>query len=73
MYSFFGGYLFVFGGLECDGHFFAYGAHFVFLRNVWIQTQRSAVASRCATNLVATHLPYLATHLPMLYSYIRVQ
>jgi hypothetical protein len=46
-----------------------YVAQFVFLRDVWIRTQRTAVASRCATNL-ATHIPnshlspYLATHLP---------
>ncbi len=31
-------------------------AHFVFLRYVWIGTQRAALASRRATNL-ATHLP----------------
>jgi hypothetical protein len=42
------------GGLECV-------AHFVFLGDVWIRTQRAAVSSRCATNL-ATHLP-IATHL----------
>ncbi len=45
-----------FGGLECVGHSFAYVAHFVFLRDVWIRTQRAAVASRRATNL-ATYLP----------------
>ncbi len=28
-----------FGGLEFVGHSFAYVAHFVFLMNVWIQTQ----------------------------------
>jgi hypothetical protein len=33
-----------------------YVAHFVFLRDVWIGTQRAAVGSRRATNL-ATHLP----------------
>ncbi len=33
-----------------------YVAQFVFLRDVWIRTQRTAVASRCATNL-ATHFP----------------
>ncbi len=33
----------------------AYVAHFVFLRDVWMRTQRAAVASRRATNL-ATHL-----------------
>ncbi len=51
----------MFCGLELVGHSFAYVAHFVFLRDVWIRTQRAAVASRRATNL-ATHLP-LATHL----------
>jgi hypothetical protein len=45
-----------FGGLECDGHSLAHAAHFVFLRDVWIRTQRAAVACRCATNLY-THLP----------------
>jgi hypothetical protein len=34
----------------------AYVVHFVFLRDVWIRTQRAAVASRRATNL-PTHLP----------------
>jgi len=48
-------YIFFFGGLECVGHSCAYVAYFVFLRDVWIRTQRAAVASRCATNLV-THL-----------------
>jgi hypothetical protein len=38
---------------------FAYVAHFVFMRDVWIRTQRAAVASRRATNLSA-HLPILA-------------
>jgi hypothetical protein len=42
-----------FGGLECDGRFFAYVAHFIFLRDVWIRTQRSAVARRLATNLAS--------------------
>ncbi len=37
------------------GHSFAYVAHFVFLGDIWIRTQRAAVASKCATNL-ATHL-----------------
>jgi hypothetical protein len=47
-------------------HSFAYVAHFIVLRDVWIRTQRAAVANRCTTNL-ATHLSpsfYLATHLP---------
>ncbi len=47
-----------FGGLECVGHSFAYVAHFVILGDVWIRTQRAAVASR-ATNL-ATHLPIVS-------------
>jgi hypothetical protein len=53
------------GGLKCVSHSFAYVTYFVFLRDVWIRTQRAAVASRRATNL-ATHLPspYLtANHL----------
>ncbi len=41
------------GGLECVRHYFA---HFAFLIDVWIRTQRAAVACRRATNL-ATHLP----------------
>jgi hypothetical protein len=55
----------LFGGLECVTHSFAYVAYFVFLRDVWIRTQRAGVASRCATNLAA-HLRNLATHLPNL-------
>jgi hypothetical protein len=51
------------GGLECVGHSFAYVAHFVFLRDVWIRTQRAAVASRRATNLACHPSPFLATHL----------
>jgi hypothetical protein len=43
-------------GLQCVGHSFAYVALFVFERNLWIRTQRHAVARRHATNL-ATHLP----------------
>jgi hypothetical protein len=42
-------------GLVCVGHFLAYVAHFEFLRDVWIQTQRAAIVSRRAKNL-ATHL-----------------
>ncbi len=66
----------LFGRLECVAHSFAYVAPFVFLRDVWVRTQRDVVASRRASNL-ATHLPklapisllshlsfYLATHLP---------
>ena len=51
-------FFYLFGGLECVGHSFADVAHFVFLRVVWIRTQRAAVASRRDTNL-ATHLPVL--------------
>jgi hypothetical protein len=56
-----------FGGLEFVSQSFV--AHFVFLRNVWIRTQRAAVASRRVTNL-ATHLPNLATHLPNLATHL---
>jgi len=50
-------FLFIFfGGLEFIGHFFAYVAHFIFLRGVWIRAQRAAVAFRRVTNL-ATQLP----------------
>jgi hypothetical protein len=34
-----------FGGLECVGHSYAYVARFVVLRDVWILTQRAAVAT----------------------------
>jgi hypothetical protein len=34
-----------FGGLECVGHSFAYVAHILFLRDVWIRAQRAAVAT----------------------------
>ncbi len=34
-----------FGGLEYVGYFLDYVAHFVFLRDVWIRTQRAAVVS----------------------------
>jgi hypothetical protein len=46
------------GGLECVHHSFAYFAHFVLLRDVWIRTQGAVVASRSTTNL-ATHLPFI--------------
>jgi hypothetical protein len=52
LYSFF---RIFFGGLVCVGRSFVNVAHFVFLRDVWIRTQRAAIASRRATNL-ATHL-----------------
>jgi hypothetical protein len=46
-------FLFVYflAGFECVGHSFAYVAHYVFLRDVCIGTQRAAAASRRATNL----------------------
>jgi hypothetical protein len=47
-------FVYFFGGLECVGHSFAYIAHFLFLGDIWIRTQRATIASRCATNL-ATH------------------
>jgi hypothetical protein len=57
--------------------FFAYFAHFLFLRDVLIRSQRAAGASKCAANLtthlpnLATHLsPYLATHLTNLATYL---
>jgi hypothetical protein len=40
--------------VECVGHSFANVAYFVFMRDVYIQTQRAAVAGRRDTNL-ATH------------------
>jgi hypothetical protein len=43
-----------FGGLECVGP--SYVAHFVFVRDVRIRTQRATVESRRASSL-ATHLP----------------
>ncbi len=61
-------FFFFFGGLECVGHSFAYVAQLWFLRDVWIRTQSTAVASWRATDL-ATHPSklshpslYLATH-----------
>ncbi len=52
-------FLYIFGGLECVGHSFANVAHFIFLRDVWIRTQRDVVARRRSTNL-ATHVPQLS-------------
>jgi hypothetical protein len=49
-------FVYLFGGLECVGPSLAYVTHFVFLRDVWIQTQKAAAASRRTSNL-ATHLP----------------
>ncbi len=39
-----------FGGLECFSHSFAYAAHCLFLRNVWIRTQRAAVMEEIWSN-----------------------
>jgi hypothetical protein len=44
----------------------AYVAYCVFLRDVWIRTQRAAVTSRGATNL-ATHLPSIFTQIYVLH------
>jgi hypothetical protein len=44
-------YLNFFSGLEYVGHSFAYVAQFAFLRDVWIQTQRAAVASKARYQL----------------------
>jgi hypothetical protein len=38
-----------------------YGAHLVFLRDVWIGTQRAAVASRRATSLATHSLKFFDT------------
>jgi hypothetical protein len=48
--------------MECVGHSFAIVALFVFLKDVWIRTQRAAIASRRATKLVA-HLNFLRWNL----------
>ncbi len=60
LYFFF--FVYFFGGLECVGHSFAYVAHLWFLRDVWIRTQSTAVASWSATDL-ATH-PSILYELP---------
>ncbi len=49
-------FLFFFGELECAGHSYAYVAHVLFLRDVWIRTQKATIASRRANSL-ATHPP----------------
>jgi hypothetical protein len=39
-------FLYIFlGGLECVGHSCVYVAHFVFWRDVWIRTTRTAVGA----------------------------
>ena len=60
-FHFFSFFVYVFGGLDCVGHFFAYVLLIIFLRNVWIGTQRAAGASRRSTNLTM-HPPNLAIH-----------
>jgi hypothetical protein len=47
-------FLYIFIGLQCVGHSFAYVTLSIFLRDVWIRTQRAAVESRRDNNL-ATH------------------
>ncbi len=52
--------MWIFGGLQCVGHSFAYVAHFSFVENlgdVWIRNQRAAVTGRCATTLATHFLP----------------
>jgi hypothetical protein len=49
-------YMYLFSGQPCVGHSVAYVAHLVFFRDVWIRTERAAVASRLATNLATTFL-----------------
>ncbi len=55
-------FVYCFGGLECVGHSFAYVAHLLFLRDVWIRTQSAAVASWRATDLATHPSNDLATH-----------
>ncbi len=55
-------FVYFLAGLDCFGYSFAYIAHFIFLKDVLIRTQRAAVASRRATNL-ATHLPRLLKYM----------
>jgi hypothetical protein len=47
-------------GLQCLGNSFAYVAHYSYLRDAWIRTQRAVAASKRATNLAA-HLPKNST------------
>jgi hypothetical protein len=48
--------------MECVCHSLAIVALFVILKDVWIRTQRAAVASRRATSLAA-HLNFLRWNL----------
>ena len=61
-----------FGGLDRFSHSFVFVAHFVFLRDVWIQTERAAVARKCATNL-ATHFAHLRGTLTLMYNFYAFQ
>ncbi len=68
----------IFFGLEWVGHSFAYVAHFVILRDVWIRTQRATIlgpislryryqlSPHLPNNLATTLFTNLATHLPNL-------
>ncbi len=58
-----------FGRLECVGHSFAYVAHFVFLGDVWIRTQR-AVRSKQARYQLSRPFPY--PYLNIHFGYIPV-
>ncbi len=58
-------FVYFYGGLECVGHSFASVAHLWFLRDVWIRTQSTAVASWRATDL-ATH-PSINVWSPILF------
>jgi hypothetical protein len=46
----------VFCWLECIGHSFSYVAHFLFLIDVWIRTQRAGLANRRTTNLAVLRI-----------------
>ncbi len=48
--------LYIFGGANLCWPLHCHVAKFVFLRDVWIRTQRATIARRRATDL-ATHLP----------------
>jgi hypothetical protein len=63
--------------LEVKKSVLATPLHILYLRDVWIQTHRAAVASRLATNqnhlsplYLATHLPPLTTHHPPLATHL---
>jgi hypothetical protein len=56
IYLFLDIFLYFLAGWSVLATLFAYGARFVLWRDVWIRTQRAAVASRC-DSILATHLP----------------